>query len=818
MSIQKRQSNRIIFFFVALTGILLLFLGFNQLQKSIYIQTEPNTEAITSTLQELTKPKYQGRLAGSDGNREAMTYIETQLRSMGIAPTMENGTFEQSFKTIIPNISNNAEFTIRSSSGEVLESFEIYKDYNALPSLNGGSVNFNGEMLLVGANLFRIDPKLIKDRVIVVDANRLLPDWVNYVVENEGKGILCCTDTVVFGKANAVELQKNLQVYGKTGRSIGVGYISGAVYKSLMKNAVKDALTEDRNVLGSLSEVTWKVNILFPIKETSNIIGVIKGSRHNGRILMLSANMDGLGEGVNGQYFPGANAEVSGTAVLLEIASRLSKQKVLPYETIVFAFWNGQQQNDSGVQFYLDNPIFPLKRTTSIHLEALGIKFMDGLMLQSDNILSAILKEKLSSYATDNNLIVEKVGPSNSVSSHFVDKGVPSVTLKGINDSDYPKDTYQDTASAIDSSLISNAASVILSYMEREHYPSNIFDYMTRSQKIVLSCLLLGGLLNSGVKLWYKRYPNRRILNVSGEVFYFKLPIVLLRRFFQFVFPCALVVFMLAFLVNIKQTTDVQTINGVLTSNFSLYIILKQTLLYLQTTISNLIHNGEMFIITLNVIKEASYLSIKLIGVTLVITLVVGLMIGILESYRTKSVHLRSLGSILVFSIPDVFVVLIGLIGYTLLYRRFPQIKEYALLKEFILPVITLSIIPTIYVSRIVVVAVLEELNKEYIRAAKALGYSRKKLFMTELLPAVIYKLIDTLPTLMTMLLSNMIIVEYLFNYNGIGYFLLYLYKRQDTERFVPMAITLGLIYSILGWGLQKLLKSFYPSKKEVAK
>jgi len=66
------------------------------------------------------------------------------------------------------------------------------------------------------------------------------------------------------------------------------------------------------------------------------------------------------------------------------------------------------------------------------------------------------------------------------------------------------------------------------------------------------------------------------------------------------------------------------------------------------------------------------------------------------------------------------------------------------------------------------------------------------------------------------LILSNMIIVEYLFNYNGIGYFLLYLYKRQDISRFVPMAITLGLMYMVFTWGIQSLARLINPTQQEV--
>jgi ABC-type dipeptide/oligopeptide/nickel transport system permease component len=147
--------------------------------------------------------------------------------------------------------------------------------------------------------------------------------------------------------------------------------------------------------------------------------------------------------------------------------------------------------------------------------------------------------------------------------------------------------------------------------------------------------------------------------------------------------------------------------------------------------------------------------------------------------------------------------------------RQFPNLKDIMPLKSFILPLFTLSIIPTIYISRITLITIQEELVKDYIKNEKAKGFSRMKIIFVELMPSIVFKIIDTMPAIMTMLLSNMIIVEYLFNYQGILYFLIYLYNRQDVYRFVPLAITLGLIYILFTKGFQLLAKIVNPMKRK---
>ena len=112
-------------------------------------------------------------------------------------------------------------------------------------------------------------------------------------------------------------------------------------------------------------------------------------------------------------------------------------------------------------------------------------------------------------------------------------------------------------------------------------------------------------------------------------------------------------------------------------------------------------------------------------------------------------------------------------------------------------------------------ISIQEELVKDYIKNEKAKGYSRHKVIFVELLPSIVYRIVDAIPAIMTMLLSNMIIVEYLFNYKGILYYLIYFYNRQDVHRFVPLAITLGLIYIIFTKGSQLIAKMINPLKRK---
>ena len=145
-------------------------------------------------IKELCSRDYDGRLAGTEGNELALKYIADFFDKNGILPAGEDGTYFQKFKTLMPDIKKNPVFTISDKDGSVIEDYEMFMDYNAMTDINGGSIDFEGELLLVGQNILRIDPEFFKGRIVVVTTSFLQPDKVQYVMENGGLGILCAAD------------------------------------------------------------------------------------------------------------------------------------------------------------------------------------------------------------------------------------------------------------------------------------------------------------------------------------------------------------------------------------------------------------------------------------------------------------------------------------------------------------------------------------------------------------------------------------------------------------------------------------------------
>jgi len=383
-----------------------------------------------------------------------------------------------------------------------------------------------------------------------------------------------------------------------------------------------------------------------------------------------------------------------------------------------------------------------------------------------------------------------------------------------LSDVIYKQDTYYDTSDLVDSEVTANASKVLLNYIKREIYHDTAIDYLNSIDVVVLVILLICLLFNLFINKTFKINPSAKIGNYVVENIYYSTLVVLLRKIIQYMTPVFFAVFLLVFLGHIEPESTIQFVNNEMTTNFSLYLTLKNTILYFKNIFNSNSGNANIA----KTVITSSGRSLILMLSSLILSTVIGIFRGLYEGYKSKRRNLRSLGTLIVFSIPDVLVVLTGLLVYVFIAKNFTFLGDVTSLKKFILPLITLSIIPTIYISRITYITVQDEIKLEYIRNARAKGLPRIKIFTSEILPAIIFKIVDTLPAIITLLFTNMIIVEYLFNYLGILNYLIYFYNRQNVNGFVILAVTLGVIFVLLTWGVQSVAKYINPLKRRVEK
>ncbi len=138
-------------------------------------------------------------------------------------------------------------------------------------------------------------------------------------------------------------------------------------------------------ILISSKTITIKVNsTYFTDYHTQNVIGFVEGKVEPDSFLVFTAHYDHLGQMGAETFFPGANDNASGTAMLLNLARYYSLSENKPDYSIAFMAFSAEEVGLLGSEFYAANPLFTLEKIKFlVNLDMVGsgsqgIKVVNG--------------------------------------------------------------------------------------------------------------------------------------------------------------------------------------------------------------------------------------------------------------------------------------------------------------------------------------------------------------------------------------------------------------------------------------------------------
>lgn len=130
-----------------------------------------------------------------------------------------------------------------------------------------------------------------------------------------------------------------------------------------------------------------------------NVVGVVDGQLPlDSGYVLITAHWDNVTE--NGKAIEGAVDDAAGVAVLEEIAAAFTRMAVHPRRSAVFLVATGGETGGSGVAWYADHPVAPLRLVTAaVELDGFnqwGVTRDIAVGAGSDSTLVALLGEMLA--------------------------------------------------------------------------------------------------------------------------------------------------------------------------------------------------------------------------------------------------------------------------------------------------------------------------------------------------------------------------------------------------------------------------------------
>ena len=370
-----------------------------------------------SIIKKLTSKEYRGRGYVFGGDRKAAKFISEEFKRMGLKP-LNGKSFYQKYILSANVFPGTVDVKIDD------EWIVTGHDY----LIDAASPSIKGKFSIVDMPLAYLTSDRKVDSIISIAKGKFI-----LIDEAEDQGI--SVDEKIAAKMVIERLKKN----ENTGfRGLILVTNDKLTWRSLTYQNAKAVVIIDKKSIENRDLKTIELTVdskLIPNYETQNVVAILEGTVPSDSILVVTAHYDHIGALGKKVYFPGANDNASGTAMLLALADYYSKNK--PKHTIVFLAFSGEEIGLLGSKHFVENPLFGLSKIKFlINLDMAGtgddgIQVVNGTIFKKEYDLLVQLNE-------EHHLLpaVKVRGPMSRSDHHwFYENQVPSFfiyTLGGI--------------------------------------------------------------------------------------------------------------------------------------------------------------------------------------------------------------------------------------------------------------------------------------------------------------------------------------------------------------------------------------------------
>jgi peptide/nickel transport system permease protein len=229
--------------------------------------------------------------------------------------------------------------------------------------------------------------------------------------------------------------------------------------------------------------------------------------------------------------------------------------------------------------------------------------------------------------------------------------------------------------------------------------------------------------------------------------------------------------------------------------------------------INNLVHGNLGWSYKLNqsvssLIGERWARSVYLTGISLLLAVLIGIPLGIYQAVRRNTIGDYTVTSLafVVYAMPVFFLglILIQVFSLQLHWFGYEASTSTSVLTvmgdwhDMALPIATLTLLTIAAYSRYMRSTAMDVLAQDYIKVARAKGLPERLVLMRHLLRNACLPMITLIGLSIPLLLAGNLIIETLFNYNGLG--LLFYNSLGNVDYNVLLAYTLlGAVLTVIG-------------------
>ena len=205
------------------------------------------------------------------------------------------------------------------------------------------------------------------------------------------------------------------------------------------------------------------------------------------------------------------------------------------------------------------------------------------------------------------------------------------------------------------------------------------------------------------------------------------------------------------------------------------------------------------------IVMEAIGKSLVLAVASMLIVTVLGIFLGVVSAIYVGGLvdHIASLFSYLGISVPEFFwgIVLIvlfaGMLGWLPASgAAAPSDGLGKFLSHLVLPVMTLTLTLLAHVSRMTRSSMLEVMQSQYVKAARARGMPERVVITRHALRNALLPTITVLAADFGFLIGGIVVIETVFAYPGVGRLLIFAIERHDLPMMQAIILLLTLVYT----------------------